>query len=64
MVEIELEASGFLYNMVRIVAGTLVEVGVGKRRASAVKEILEGRARTSAGFTVPPHGLELVRVEY
>jgi len=50
--------------MVRNIAGTLVEVGRGARRAESVKELLEARDRTKAGATAPPHGLFLVKVNY
>lgn len=61
---IELTGNGFLYNMVRIIAGTLVEVGMGKIEPSAVKNILEAKDRSLAGKTLPPEGLYLVKVEY
>jgi tRNA pseudouridine38-40 synthase len=51
--------TGFLWNMVRIIAGTLVEVGLGKIDAEAMPEILAARDRTKAGGTAPPHGLYL-----
>lgn len=58
------EADGFLYNMVRIMAGTLLEVGLRKRSPESVMAaILEGR-RTLAGPTLPPHGLCLEMVKY
>ncbi len=56
--------SGFLYNMVRILTGTLIEVGTGKKRASDIPAILECRSRAAAGFTAPPQGLFLERVFY
>ncbi|GAF66233.1 tRNA pseudouridine synthase A [Bacillus sp. TS-2] len=58
------EGSGFLYNMVRIIVGTLIEVGNGKRKPSEVREILEERDRTKAGKTAPGHGLYLDKVSY
>lgn len=51
--------SGFLYNMVRIIAGTLIEVGRGKIAPHALKDIIDGRDRSLAGPTAPPHGLLL-----
>lgn len=61
---IELTGNGFLYNMVRIIAGTLVDVGVGKIKSDAIPEIIESKDRTRAGKTLPPQGLFLVNVEY
>lgn len=63
-IEIELTGSGFLYNMVRIVTGTLIEVGLGRRPVSTFTEVLAGKARADAGYTVPPHGLCLMSVDY
>lgn len=56
--------NGFLYNMVRILVGTLLEVGNGKIPADRIPEIVESRDRKQAGVTVPPQGLTLMRVEY
>ena len=56
--------SGFLYNMVRILTGTLLEVGTGQRSAESVFDALESRERGKAGFTAPPHGLILWDVRY
>jgi tRNA pseudouridine38-40 synthase len=50
--------------MVRIIVGTLAEVGSGKLNASQVAEILAGRDRTKAGITAPAQGLELIEVRY
>lgn len=61
---IYLTANGFLYNMVRIIIGTLLQVGVGKRSSSNVKEILEAKNRSLAGPTAMPHGLMLWDVFY
>ena len=61
---IELTGNGFLYNMVRIIAGTLVEVGLGKIKPEEITSIIESRDRTRAGKTLPPHALYLVKVEY
>lgn len=55
---------GFLYNMVRIITGTLLEVGLGKRDAGAMGEILASRRRENAGETAPAKGLFLWEVEY
>ena len=61
---IELTGNGFLYNMVRIIAGTLVEVGLGKIKAEKINDIMESKKRENAGKTLPPQGLYLVNVEY
>ena len=56
--------NGFLYNMVRIIAGTLMEVGQGKRTPESMAEILEAKNRSAAGPTAPPCGLTLVKYEF
>lgn len=58
------EADGFLYNMVRIMTGTLLEIAGGKIEPFALKEIVDSCNRERAGFTAPPHGLYLNRVLY
>jgi len=60
----EVDGNAFLQHMVRIIVGTLLEVGSGKRRAAEMPEILASRDRRRAGKTAPPHGLCLVAVEY
>lgn len=57
-------ADGFLYHMVRIMVGTLLEVGRGRREAASIQEILAARDRRRAGPTAPAHGLCLEEVEY
>lgn len=59
-----LEGNGFLYNMVRIVAGTLVQVGVGTRTVESVMDVLRNRDRQTAGPTLAAAGLSLNHVEY
>lgn len=61
---IELTGNGFLYNMVRIIAGTLVEVGFGKIEPNTIPEIIENKKRENAGKTLPPNGLYLMKVIY
>lgn len=61
---IELTGSGFLYNMVRIIAGTLVEVGLGKIEPEEIPNIIKSQKRENAGKTMPPQGLYLVSVKY
>ncbi len=56
--------SGFLYRMVRIIAGTLIRVGSGAWEPDRVREILEAKVRTQAGITAPPEGLVLVEIKY
>lgn len=56
--------NGFLYNMVRIMTGTMVEVGLKKRQPDSIEKLLEEKDRNKAGITAPPHGLYLVAVYY
>ena len=63
-IKIELTGNGFLYNMVRIISGTLVDVGLGKIKAEEIPEIIELGERSRAGKTLPAHGLYLVDVKY
>ena len=62
--DIYVTGNGFLYNMVRIIAGTLVYAGLGKLGVEDVKRVLETGDRTLAGKTLPPEGLTLVSVGY
>jgi tRNA pseudouridine38-40 synthase len=64
IIAIDVRGNAFLRNMVRIVVGTLVEVGEGRRAPSQVAEILAAKDRTRAGITAPAAGLELVSVRY
>ena len=61
---IELTGSGFLYNMVRIIAGTLLDVGIGKILPEEIPDIILSKDRKRAGKTLPPQGLFLMKVEY
>lgn len=61
---IELTGNGFLYNMVRIISGTLLDVGLGKIEPNEIPDIIEKKDRTKAGKTLPAHGLYLVKVQY
>ncbi len=63
-VRVEVEADGFLYNMVRSIAGTLILVGLGRWPEARVAEALHSEDRREAGPTAPPEGLFLVRVRY
>ena len=64
MITIRISGSGFLYNMVRIIAGTLLEVGMGAYPPEHMEEILDARDRQAAGRTAPARGLTLVSMEY
>lgn len=61
---IRVNGNGFLYNMVRIIAGTLIQVGMGQIEPEKVKEMLEAKERTVAGPTAPARGLTLVKINY
>lgn len=61
---IDIYGSGFLYNMIRIIVGTLIQIGTKKLDISVIKSMLETKDRTLGGKTVPPHGLYLVEVIY
>ena len=61
---IELTGNGFLYNMVRIISGTLLDVGLDKIKPDEIPEIIESKDRKRAGRTLPAHGLYLVEVNY
>ena len=61
---IELIGSGFLYNMVRIISGTMIDVGCGKIVPGDIPEIIKSKDRKRAGKTLPPYGLYLVEVTY
>ncbi|WP_078429447.1 tRNA pseudouridine(38-40) synthase TruA [Alkalihalobacterium alkalinitrilicum] len=59
-----IQGNGFLYNMVRIIVGTLLEVGTGKRDVKDIKDIILAKDRAMAGKTAPGHGLYLWEVDY
>ena len=61
---IELTGNGFLYNMVRIIAGTLVDVGLGKIQPEEIEGIILNGKRELAGKTLQPNGLYFLKVEY
>ena len=61
---IEITGNGFLYNMVRIITGTLVEAGDGRRTPESVKDAIESLDRGKAGFTAPPQGLYLKEIYF
>jgi tRNA pseudouridine38-40 synthase len=64
LIQIEVEGDGFLYNMVRSIAGTLVDVGRGRREPAWVADVIVARDRCAAGQTAPAHGLTLLEVSY
>lgn len=63
-VELRISADGFLYNMVRIITGTLADYAIGDSSPERILHMLEKRDRSAAGRTAPPHGLYLARVWY
>lgn len=64
IIRFEIEADGFLYNMVRIIAGTLIDVGIGKIKPYEIEYIIESKDRKKAGRTAPASGLCLEKVYY
>ncbi|MDD5725165.1 MAG: tRNA pseudouridine(38-40) synthase TruA [Candidatus Omnitrophica bacterium] len=64
LVSIDIEADSFLYNMVRNIAGTLLEIGRGRFPEGSMRRILKARNRKAAGPTLPAKGLCLVKVKY
>ena len=64
MITIRVCGNGFLYNMVRIITGTLLRVGSGMIKPEEIPEILDAKDRSRAGETARPHGLTLVKIEY
>ena len=64
IIKISVSGDGFLYNMVRIISGTLLDVGLGKIKAEDIPSIIESKDRTKAGKTLPAHGLYLLQVNY
>ncbi len=63
-IAIRVSGNGFLYNMVRIIAGTLIEVGEGKRSAEDMAKVIEAKDRGAAGITAPPQGLCLMEYRF
>ena len=61
---LRITGNGFLYNMVRIIAGVLIRVGRGFYAPKKVKEILDAKVHTSEGATAPPNGLVLMKIDY
>ena len=63
-IEMRVHGNGFLYNMVRILAGTLIAVGSAKAEPGAIKRALGSGSRLDLGATAPPQGLTLMQVDY
>lgn len=63
-IDITFTGDGFLYNMVRILTGTLIEIGMGTREIHSIQAVFETKDRTQAGFTAPAQGLCLMEVRY
>lgn len=63
-IDLYFTANGFLYNMARILAGTLIEAGLGQRRPETIEAVFQTCDRKLAGFTAPPQGLCLMQVVY
>lgn len=61
---IDIEANGFLHNMVRNIVGTLLEIGTGQRPVSWMQDVLDARQRAAAGQSAPPGGLYFMRADY
>ena len=64
MIRIRVQGNGFLYNMVRIIAGTLIQVGAGIKKPEDMESILAGKDRELAGPTAPAHGLTMIGLDY
>lgn len=64
LIEITVEANGFLYNMVRIIVGTILDISSGKLQSGSIPAIIEAKDRTLAGKTAPAYGLYLNKVNY
>jgi tRNA pseudouridine38-40 synthase len=64
LLEFRIEADAFMRNMIRVLVGTMLEVGGGRRSVDAFARLLEGRPRADAGATAPPHGLHFLGAGY
>lgn len=63
-INLEIEANGFLYNMIRIIMGTLLEIGQDNHSPEIIRDIIKGEDRSLAGPTAPPQGLYMIEVKY
>ena len=64
VITIKINGDGFLYNMVRIISGTLLDIGTGKLSEDVIDKVLTEKIRENAGTTLPPYGLTLIKVFY
>lgn len=64
IITIRVTGNGFLYNMVRIIAGTLIQIGAGIQEPESIRDVLEACDRSAAGPTAPAHGLTMIGIEY
>ena len=64
LLEFRIEADAFMRNMIRVLVGTMLEVGGGRRSVESLRELLQGRPRSAAGATAPPHGLHFLGAGY
>ena len=64
MITLRICGNGFLYNMVRIIAGTLIEVGLGLRDPEGMGDVILGMDRNLAGPTAPAKGLTLIKIDF
>jgi tRNA pseudouridine38-40 synthase len=64
LLEFRIEADAFMRNMIRVLVGTMLEVGGGRRSMAAFGELLQGRPRAEAGITAPPQGLHFLGAGY
>lgn len=64
IITIRVTGTGFLYNMVRIIAGTIIQIGIGEKEPEDILEILEKKDRSAAGPTAPAHGLTMIGIVY
>jgi tRNA pseudouridine38-40 synthase len=64
LLEFRIEADAFMRNMIRVLVGTMLEVGGGRRSVESLRELLRGRPRSAAGATAPPHGLHFLGAGY
>jgi tRNA pseudouridine38-40 synthase len=64
LLEFEIEADAFMRNMIRVLVGTMLQVGGGRRSVAEFERLLSGRPRAEAGPTAPPHGLHFLGAGY